>query len=352
MPDITIAGATFRNVPQIDVPKDGGGSASFIYEEGTKQINTNGTHDVSGYLNAQVSVPSQSPVTESLSVTENGTYTPPSGVDGYSPVTVNVSGGDEPVPTDGKTRIWIHIADDTPDNRLTFYLRFQASAANNTSVDWGDGTVEALGSTSTTNYPHKYASGGNYTITMTVNTGIIKFDGDSNNAIYGSRGGDNYINRSRIKRIIIGNSVSEITSNVFNGCYGLSEVDFLSSTSLSSYSEYVFQYCYIMQKITLPSTLRYIPKYGFAACFSLFKLTIPSRVNTIGEYAFSNCYGMAEYHLEPTTPPALANSNAFTNIASDCIIYVPYSADHSILNAYKTAANWSAYSAKMQEEPQ
>lgn len=36
------------------------------------------------------------PVIEALSVTENGTYTAPSGVDGYSPVTVNVSGGGEP----------------------------------------------------------------------------------------------------------------------------------------------------------------------------------------------------------------------------------------------------------------
>lgn len=33
------------------------------------------------------------PVINPLSVTENGTYTAPSGVDGYSPVTVNVSGG-------------------------------------------------------------------------------------------------------------------------------------------------------------------------------------------------------------------------------------------------------------------
>lgn len=30
------------------------------------------------------------PVIEALSVTENGTYTAPAGVDGYSPVTVNV----------------------------------------------------------------------------------------------------------------------------------------------------------------------------------------------------------------------------------------------------------------------
>ena len=33
-----------------------------------------------------------SAVVQPLSVTQNGTYNPPSGVDGYSPVTVNVSG--------------------------------------------------------------------------------------------------------------------------------------------------------------------------------------------------------------------------------------------------------------------
>ncbi len=36
-----------------------------------------------------------SPVIEPLEVTTNGTYTAPAGVDGYSPVTVNVSGGGE-----------------------------------------------------------------------------------------------------------------------------------------------------------------------------------------------------------------------------------------------------------------
>ena len=34
-----------------------------------------------------------SAVVQPLSVTQNGTYNPPSGVDGYAPVTVNVSGG-------------------------------------------------------------------------------------------------------------------------------------------------------------------------------------------------------------------------------------------------------------------
>ena len=120
------------------------------------------------------------------------------------------SGGDE-VPDDGKTRIWIHIADDTPDNRLTFYLRFTASEANNTTVDWGDGITETLGSTTATNYPHKYAGGGDYIIVMTVNSGTIAFEGTSGGSgysIYGQR--SNNYNRPKIKRIIFGDDVTSV----------------------------------------------------------------------------------------------------------------------------------------------
>ena len=46
-----------------------------------------------GFVSAVQAIPTGSGVVQPLSVTQNGTYNPPSGVDGYAPITVNVSGG-------------------------------------------------------------------------------------------------------------------------------------------------------------------------------------------------------------------------------------------------------------------
>ena len=82
-------------------------------------------------------------------------------------------------------------------------------------------------------------------------------------------------------------------------------------------------------------------------------ITFPDTITEIKAQALSNYIGgIRELHFLSTTPPTVAATNSLSGIQSYTTIYVPYSADHSILEAYQTATNWATHASKMQEEPQ
>ena len=152
-----------------------------------------------------------------------------------------------------------------------------------------------------------------------------------------------------LMHITIPNGTATISQYAFGSCYSLREITIPGSvTSLSNYAIYL---CYSATSIELVSGITSIGEQALNNCRSLASLTIPSTVTSIGANGFSGCNGIGAYHFLRTSPPSIT-SNTFTNISSDCIIYVPYSADHSVLNAYKGASNWSSQSRKIQEEPQ
>ena len=237
----------------------------------------------------------------------------------YPDAIVNV--GQMYITDDGKTRLYIHMDDNTPSNRLTFYVRFTSSVEGNVVSDWGDNLTETAGSTSAINYPHTYSTGGDYIITLTVNSGTISFTGSLQYTIYGDSSTTYSYNRGRIRRVEIGNNVTTIGT-------------------------YAFQNCNSLTSITIPDGVTSIGTYAFNACYSLTSITIPDGVTSIGSNAFQYCYGVSKYHMLPTTPPTLSATNAFNGIANDCIIYVPQGS----LEAYQTAANWSTYASYMREE--
>lgn len=148
----------------------------------------------------------------------------------------------------------------------------------------------------------------------------------------------------------IPDSCTSIGAYAFRNCYGLREIDFPSG--LISISEYTYQGCYGLTSVDIPDTVTSIGGGAFHSCYGLTSVRIPASVRSIGDSAFLNCYGVSEYHIEATTPPALANTNAFTGMASDCVIYIPRSTNQTVLNAYKAATNWSVYAYRMQEEAQ
>ena len=249
------------------------------------------------------------------------------------------------VTDDGKTRLYIEIPQDTPSNRMTFYVRCSPTVAAGVTIDWGDGTTTTTDSTSSKNYEHTYEATGEYLITLTVSSGTLRLVGSSSQSIFGSTSVTH--NRTRIKKVELGSNLhatSGIGTYAFSYCYSLQSVTI--PNSVTSIGGNAFSYCYSLQSVTIPSGVTSIGGYAFYYCYSLQSVTIPNSVTSIGGYAFASCTGMGAYILKPETPPTLTNANTFSSIPSDCVIYVPTGK----LTDYQTANIWSTWAAKMVEE--
>ena len=210
------------------------------------------------------------------------------------------------ITSDGKTRLYISVPANSelglppPRNQVPIY--FQQTVANGVTIDWGDGSpAETLSGTGDANTTHTYATAGDFVISLSPVDGceLELGTGSSSYCVMGSTGNNGKVYCNMLKRVEVGSSVTSIGGNAFYNCYSLSSV------------------------------------------------VIPDGVTSIERSAFGYCCGVKEYHCKPLTPPTLSNTNVFSMIPSDCIIYVPVGS----LEAYKTATNWSTYASHMQEEP-
>ena len=247
------------------------------------------------------------------------------------------------ITTSGDTEIDVRFVDST---RLSPYL--SCAVNGEITIDWGDNSTSTVTGTTLTsriNTQHTYTSVGDYTITIRVESGSWAFYGSSAYTLLNKNNSTANANRvysNCVQNVRIGADTS-IGNYAFSNCYSLASVTIPSS--VTSIGTYVFSYCYSLASVTIPNNVTSIGNNAFNTCYSLASVTIPSDITSIGDYAFQNCYGMAVYHIKPTTPPTLGTT-AFSNIQSDCVIYVPSAS----LTTYKGASNWSSYASYMQGE--
>ena len=309
---------------------------------------------------------------EPLSVTANGTYTAPSGVDGYSPVVVNVpsSGGGgsasdavrfldydgtvlytysdtdfanltampaNPTHTgltaqgwnwtlaNAKTYVATYGMLDigqmyvTDDGTTRVYISLIDSARlspylgicpNGTVVvDWGDGTA-----TDTLTGTSLYAVQRAQHTYASVGDYIITLTVLSGKfAIYGSGSSSTSSNGSYLLTRTNGDIVSQ-------RCYqsAIQKVELGTNVSVGGNA---FFACYSLTNITLPSSVTSIGANAFYNCYSLTNITIPSGVTSIGTYTFGYCYSLTSITLPSSV--TLIGANAFYDCYSLTNITIP-----------------------------
>jgi hypothetical protein len=290
---------------------------------------------------------------------------------------------------DGKTRIYIRLEEGRTSPML-------GVCPNGTvTVDWGDGTTpDTLTGTDVTTVKwtpnHAYAVPGEYVIKLTVD-GTMGFYGEfsltSASAILRYSSSDdnrNYVYRSSVQKIEIGNGITSIDGSSFYSCYSLASITmpnsitsikestFYSCYSLTSITipdsvtnigNSIFNSCYSLASITIPNGITSVGDSAFHncrslssitipngitsvgysifnSCYSLASITIPNGITSVGDSAFKNCRGVVFYDFTAcTTVPTLASTTAFTGIPADCKIRIPA----ALVNAWKAATNWATY---------
>ena len=161
-----------------------------------------------------------------------------------------------------------------------------------------------------------------------------------------------------VKVVVTDWDTSSVTTfrELFYDAQELASADFSKwDTSSATDMQSMFYNCRRLPSLDLSdwdfSTVTNTSKF-LQGTLTISSITFPDSLSTVGENAFNNARNLFEFHFQSTTPPTLANTNAFNNMtdAGGRKIYVPYSADHSVLNAYKTASNWSTYASYIFEE--
>ena len=157
----------------------------------------------------------------------------------------------------------------------------------------------------------------------------------------------------------IPNSVTQMESNAFENCVGLTSVTLSSNMkrislaafknctglksvvipkNVNSIGYVAFLNCTGLTRVTIPDGVDDIDMAAFEGCSSLESVTIPSGVRKLGISVFSGCTGLKSITCKSVTPPEVTWCT-FENVDRNIPVYVP----EKSVERYKSDQYWGAF---------
>lgn len=125
------------------------------------------------------------------------------------------------------------------------------------------------------------------------------------------------------------------STSVFNACHGMRLTNIIPShTTSAAYN------CRSLLHVSVLDTETTIAASFCSNCHALGSIIIPASVTSIKASAFASCFGLKHIYFKGSTPPDVANSNAWTSLPTDCVIHVP----NGKLSAYTGKTNYPSSS--------
>ena len=143
---------------------------------------------------------------------------------------------------------------------------------------------------------------------------------------------------TNLKRFVTGKESAFGDGYHVMGCSSLREI------YITGIGAYACQSTFALRRAILSENITSIGAQSFYNS-GIQTLNVPENVTSIGTQAFQYCSQLVYLKFNSTTPPTVANANAFAGVPTTCIVEVPAGA----LATYQAATNYGTIAAQMVE---
>ena len=311
--NVTIAGASYPDVPALDVPKTGGGTARFVdtaddtvtpatLKSGVTAHNAAGAK-ITGTLDT--APPKESDINfwdydgtllyawtfaELATKTELPPLPSHDGLvcQGWNWTLQDIKDAGREldigalyITDDGKTRLYVDVDTETWDD---FVLNYWQSTKNATTVDWGDGTTpETKNADSHIEHRHVYASSGSYVITMSVKEGTTMWLGRDGYMLI-ARGEADSGRCAMLRKVEVGARAVATDHGCFRNCSRLESISLPQTTKV--YGHRSFEMC-TQLRVLIAADMDEI-RQTFYRCSNLRAIATPKGTTQRDGFAIAN----------------------------------------------------------------